>query len=112
MGIYIAFDGGICIFHNRLIAAIPETAIPSTKLIKPRQQTTNMELGDLCMDYAEYRLQMRALEAVMAGLQVSEGDRILPSAASGDQALQWLRKLIMSLRLTGLSCRRFMQEEQ
>ena len=92
IGIYIAFDGGICIFHNRLIAAIPETAFPSIKLIKPRQQTTNMELGDLCMDYAEYRFTNESLEAVMAGLQVSEGDRIFAVCGAGDQAFAMVEK--------------------
>lgn len=44
-----------------------------------------MELGDLCRQYAEYRLTNESPEAVMAGLIVSGGDRIFSVCGSGDQ---------------------------
>lgn len=51
-----------------------------------------MELGDLCDDYAEYRFTNESLEAVMAGLKVSEGDRIFAVLGAGDQALAMIEK--------------------
>lgn len=51
-----------------------------------------MELGDLCANYADYRVTNESLEAIMAGLRVSEGDRIFAVCGSGDQAFAMVEK--------------------